>query len=306
MKSDGEFPFTLLDFIRSFGAMNCLISDNAKAELSSAVKNILRQFQITAQQSEPYYQNQNPAESCIQFVKSLVRTLIDCTGSPSLLWLLCTTHVCYALNHMSHDQLKGLTPIQHAFGYTPDVSAILYQKVLFYEEHCFSDSRERSGHFVGISENVGDALTFLILTDDSHEVLSRSDVRPFFDNINPNLCTASQAAPTVSFPGSLPSPVDGEDEKLILESISTCDANSPAPVFDPASIIGLSFLSGRDVDGSIHCATIVERIFDDVAEDESEYQYLVKFGDGSRTDVMTYNDLIHHLNQQHSPNKPDG
>jgi len=102
MKSDSEFPATLLDFIRSFGAMNCLISDNAKAELSSAVKNILRQFQITAHQSEPYYQNQNPAERRIQFVKSLVRTLMDQTGSPSCLWLLCTTHVCYVLCSQSH------------------------------------------------------------------------------------------------------------------------------------------------------------------------------------------------------------
>jgi hypothetical protein len=85
-----------------------------------------------------------------------------------------------------------------------------------------------------------------------------------------------------------------------LESISTGDADSPAPLFDPVSIIGLSSLSKRDVDGSIHCATIVTRIFDNIAEDESEYQYLVKFGDGSRTDVMTYNDLIHHLNKQNS------
>jgi hypothetical protein len=54
-----------------------------------------------------------------------------------------------------------------------------------------------------------------------------------------------------------------------------------------------------------HCATIGERIFDDIAEDESEYQYLAKFGDVSRTDVMTYNDLIHHLNQQHSSDKPN-
>jgi hypothetical protein len=87
---------------------------------------------------------------------------MDRTGSPSFLWLLCTNHVCYVLNHISHDQLKGLTPIQRAFGYSPGVSAILcfswYQKVLFY--HRFPDSRERSGHFVGICENAGDALTF--------------------------------------------------------------------------------------------------------------------------------------------------
>jgi hypothetical protein len=50
---------------------------------------------------------------------------MDCTDSPSCLWLQCTSHVCYVLNHMAHDQRNGLTPIQRAFGYTPDVSAIL-------------------------------------------------------------------------------------------------------------------------------------------------------------------------------------
>jgi hypothetical protein len=45
---------------------------------------------------------------------------------------------------------------------------------------------------------------------------------------------------------------------------------------------------------------IVERIFDDIAEDKAEYQYVVKFRDSSRTDIMTYNDLIQYLNKQHS------
>jgi len=137
------------------------------------------------------------------------------------------------------------------------------------------------------------------LTDDTHEALSCSDVRPFHDDNNPNLRTI----PHPDIPSnldSLPSPVDGEDNILLLESISTGDAKSPAPVFDPVSIIGLSFLRERDVDGSIHWAVIVERIFDDIAEDEAEYQYLVKFGDGSRTDIMTYNDIIQHLNKQNS------
>jgi hypothetical protein len=113
MKFDCKFPSTLLDFIRSFGAMNCLLSENENAELSSAVNHILCQFYITAHQSKPYYQSQNPVECHIQFVKSLVRVLMHHAGSPSFLWLLCTKHVCYALNHKAHVQLKGLTPIQH-------------------------------------------------------------------------------------------------------------------------------------------------------------------------------------------------
>ena len=85
-----------------------------------------------------------------------------------------------------------------------------------------------------------------------------------------------------------------------MESISTANADSPGPVFDPVSIIGLFFLGECDVDGSIHPVTIVELIFDAIAEDESGYQYLVKFGNGTKIDVMTYNDLMHYFRQSHS------
>jgi hypothetical protein len=37
----------------NFGAMNCLISDNATTEISTAVKYILHQFQMTVRKSEP-------------------------------------------------------------------------------------------------------------------------------------------------------------------------------------------------------------------------------------------------------------
>ena len=50
----------------------------------------------------------------------------------------------------------------------------------------FPESRELSGRFVGISENVGDALTFLIRTDDTHKIISRSVARPL-TNEDPNL-----------------------------------------------------------------------------------------------------------------------
>ena len=46
MKSDAEFPGSLLDFIRTFGAMNSLFSDNAKAQQSKAVQDILRLYHI--------------------------------------------------------------------------------------------------------------------------------------------------------------------------------------------------------------------------------------------------------------------
>ena len=41
MKTESEVPDTILDFIRHYGAMEGLISDNAKSETSFAVRDIL-------------------------------------------------------------------------------------------------------------------------------------------------------------------------------------------------------------------------------------------------------------------------
>ena len=62
MRSGKHFVNTLEDSIHRCGAMDKLISDSAKTEISHKVKNILRADNINDWQSEPYHQNQNPAE----------------------------------------------------------------------------------------------------------------------------------------------------------------------------------------------------------------------------------------------------
>ena len=49
------------------------------------------------------------------------------------------------------------------------------------------DSREKRGRFVGISEHVGHALTYKILTDDTKRVIHCSKVCPADDKDAPNL-----------------------------------------------------------------------------------------------------------------------
>jgi hypothetical protein len=85
MQTESQMPGTLMDFIRSFGAMKGLFSDNAKAQSSAAVKDILRQYCIENMFSEPYQQNQNPAERRIQEVKAMTNIVMDRTGAPSML-----------------------------------------------------------------------------------------------------------------------------------------------------------------------------------------------------------------------------
>jgi hypothetical protein len=63
---------------------------------------------------------------------------------------------------------------------------LFYQRILHENGASFPNSKEKSGRFVDIAENVGDALTFLVLTDDTHEVIGCSDVRISDDIHDPN------------------------------------------------------------------------------------------------------------------------
>jgi hypothetical protein len=138
----------------------------------------------------------------------MVTAMTDCTGTPAFLWLLCMTYCCFILNHLLHTQLNGYCPFEAAFGVTPGISVLLifiwYQHVRYLDPtpHGFPAPKEKSGCFVGIAENIGDALTFYILMDTTNEIIALSDVCPFDDVSDPNVRTASGS--------SLSPSVDGE------------------------------------------------------------------------------------------------
>ena len=62
MRSGKQYVNTLEDNIHRCSAMDKLISDSAKNKNFHKVKDILRAYNINDWQSEPYHQNQNPAE----------------------------------------------------------------------------------------------------------------------------------------------------------------------------------------------------------------------------------------------------
>ena len=83
MKQQSQFVNTLEDNICERGAMNKLISDSAKVEISQQVHNLLHHLYISAWQSEPYHQHQNLAENRWETVKRTTNTLLDRSGSPA-------------------------------------------------------------------------------------------------------------------------------------------------------------------------------------------------------------------------------
>jgi hypothetical protein len=87
-----------MDFIRKWGAMKGLFSDNTKAKTSMAIKDILCQYNIDDMQSEPHQQNQNPTERLIQEVKALTNVMMDRSGALAYLWLLCMTICVFIMN----------------------------------------------------------------------------------------------------------------------------------------------------------------------------------------------------------------
>ena len=58
MASESDLPSTLQDFIRDYGAMEGLKSNNANLETSFAMKELFWMYLIQDRQLEPHYQHQ--------------------------------------------------------------------------------------------------------------------------------------------------------------------------------------------------------------------------------------------------------
>ena len=173
MKSENQIPATIQEFLRKRGAPNNLKSDNAKAVYGETMQEILRQYHIGIMYSEPHQQNQNQCERKIQDIKADVRRCMDRTGTPAKFWLLCLLYTVFLHNHLSHPSLDGKTPLHVALGSKPDISCLLtyhwWQPVYYLDDDGGfpSESREKRGRWVGVAENIGDTLTYYILTDDT-------------------------------------------------------------------------------------------------------------------------------------------
>ena len=110
-----------------------LISDYAQVEISNKVKDILRMYHGSSWHSEPYHQKQNPSEWHYGTIKAWTNSILNRTGAPANCWLLCMSYVCFLLNHISCEPLKGKILLTKLYGVAPDISIIMmytfYQSV---------------------------------------------------------------------------------------------------------------------------------------------------------------------------------
>jgi hypothetical protein len=165
LKTDKEFVNNLEDNIRESGAMDKLISDCAKADMSERVKHILTALCISSWYSEPYHQNQNFSENRYVTIKATTNRVMNLSGAPAHTWLLALLYVCLPLNHLASAALVCQTPLQILTGQRPDISKFLhcsFFKPFYY--HVYSNtfpsvSKEEQGWWAGRATHVGDELT---------------------------------------------------------------------------------------------------------------------------------------------------
>ena len=121
-----------------------------------------------------------------------------------------------------------------------------------------TQSNEKPGRFVGFADHCGDALTYLVLPDDTQQVISRSVLRSALNSADVN--ERANSPPDGGESGELDQS-DEEKGKTTLPIVSTSDLVAPGvdssevelPKFAPDELIGRTFL--RDTpDGQRVCA----------------------------------------------------
>ena len=319
IKSTKQFINTLSDNIRKRGAMDTLISDGGKYEISKRVTDLLRSLFIQDYQSEPYHQHQNKAENRFGLAKRYTNTVMNTSGCTACCWLLCLQYICVVLNHLASPTLQGICPIQALEGTTPDISFLLHFS--FYEPVYYridssepdlnfpSSSNEKKGYWVGFADNQGDSLTWRILTEDTQKIIIRSGVRSALRTTT-NQCLASPSGEGTTLPFPIPYPQQSQNSlpldpldastpnfEQFVKSQTGEDEDNPIPMtnIDIPNLLGRSFLLPPEDNRERHMAKIID--IDDHGQTLEDIKFKLKINKDQAEEIMSYN--------QHAEEDPD-
>ncbi len=307
MKEEKQYPYTLEDHIRKVGAPAGILSDNAKAEIYGRAKDLQRMYEIDDGQSEPYYQNQNPAERKIQDVKRTMNNVMDRTGTPKCWWLLAAIFVCSLFLALPNSD--GKIPYTEVTGQPYDVSKFMhfhFWQEVFVESHK-EGQKEELARWCYPADDIGDELTYWVLLDKTHQLVPRSNVRPATDPLYPNLRQRPKPESTRESRPARPTveTVSDDDEETPPLSATSGEEKAESPIysmqdrydvplklprFSPEELIGRTFLYETGDDQTVR-ATITKKILDKDADNHQRIKMLLSYDDGRIEEVISYNEL---------------
>ena len=317
IKSTKQFINTLSDNIRKWGAMDTLISDGGKYDISKGVTDLLHSLFIQDYQSESYHQDQTKTETCFGPAKRYTNTVKNTSGCLACCWLLCLQYICVVLHHLASPTLQGICPVQALQGTTPDISFMLHSS--FYEPVYYridssepdlnfpSSSNENKGYWGGFAANQGDSLTWRTLTEDTHKTIICSGVQSALRTTT-NQCLASPSGEGTTLPFSIPYPqqstnslpLDPFDESTpnfeqFVNSQSGEDEDNPIHManIDIPNLLGRSFLLPPEDNGEHHMAKIID--IDDHGPPLEDIKFKLKINKDQAEEIMSYNQLMDYI-----------
>jgi hypothetical protein len=218
---------------------------------------------------------------------------MDHTGSQASLWFCYLLYCCLILSFTVCAPLGFCTPHFVAKGQVNDISPLLcfhWLEPVYYQSKDSSfppDSREKRGHFFGISEHVGHAMIFKILTDDTSCIIFRSNVCSALNLEARNLCM---------------NPLGGEDIKPIIKSRHDfTDGESKSPptqIIYPSDLVGHTFLMNEQEDEQCFRARIIKAIEDaeaDLSTNLTCVQFICSVNDDEFEEMLSYNEVLNHI-----------
>ncbi len=185
LRTESKAPEAYADFLCHKGAPPDLRRDNSKVQSGCKFQDLNRLYIIGDQFTKPYHPQQNPSENrAVCWLKTHIQVLLDRRGAPPKVRLAASQYLAHVHNVSSDETLNWEVPLAVRHGDTPNISALLhfqfYEKVYYLDpSEVYPDTKEKTGYWLGIADNVGDSLTYSILTDENVQVIQRSVVRPF-------------------------------------------------------------------------------------------------------------------------------
>ena len=177
MWSKSEMPEAYKNFIHDEGIPRILCHDNSQIQKGVCTTKSNREHFVKDQFTEPGHPQQNAAKlRTIKFLKDHSQVLLDWTGAPNNCWPLACKYIADVHNICADETLGYQIPWELCHGGLQDISAFLeycfYEKVFYLDsDQSFHSTKEKAGWWVGVASNVGDAMTFKILTEDTRHVV---------------------------------------------------------------------------------------------------------------------------------------
>jgi hypothetical protein len=187
LRSKGDAHQALMQFIQDVGIPKELLTDCALEEMRGEWGRILKQYHIGHCMTQPKSPWQNRAEAEIRELKKLVRRTLRHSNAPTEFWCYAIEWAAKIRSLTAHDlpSLRSRTPEERIIGHTPDISEYAhfswFEWVWFREQISFPGADLCLRRWLGVANNVGQAMTYWILTEKG-SIIARSSVIPVSDH----------------------------------------------------------------------------------------------------------------------------